>query len=79
MAKIVKALLLHTYMLHSVFIFAVGEITEEIECDCGPYSQNRERNGICSCSCLPGYKGAPPNCRLMLQLYTALITVNINF
>ncbi len=29
---------------------------------CGPYSQKRERSGYCSCSCLPGYLGTPPNC-----------------
>jgi hypothetical protein len=41
--------------------------TENIDpCDpdpCGPFSQKRERSGYCSCSCLPGYKGSPPNCR----------------
>ena len=40
-----------------------GTVTEEIECDCGPHSQRRERHGICTCSCLSGYRGVPPNCR----------------
>lgn len=30
---------------------------------CGPNSQCRNVNGIPSCSCLPTYIGAPPNCR----------------
>eukprot|EP00095_Tigriopus_kingsejongensis_P012598 maker-scaffold642_size120736-snap-gene-0.27 protein:Tk12598 transcript:maker-scaffold642_size120736-snap-gene-0.27-mRNA-1 annotation:"GH13743" len=45
-----------------------GIVTEEIidPCanrECGPYSQKVERNGICTCSCLPGYVGAPPDCQ----------------
>ena len=30
---------------------------------CGPYSQFREGNGVCICSCEPGMIGSPPNCR----------------
>uniref|UniRef100_A0A8D8QWV8 EGF-like domain-containing protein n=1 Tax=Cacopsylla melanoneura TaxID=428564 RepID=A0A8D8QWV8_9HEMI len=30
---------------------------------CGPYSQCRDIGGSPSCSCLPNYIGAPPNCR----------------
>lgn len=30
---------------------------------CGLHSQCRNTNGIPSCSCLPNYIGAPPNCR----------------
>ena len=30
---------------------------------CGPNSQCRELNGRPTCSCLPEYLGAPPNCR----------------
>ncbi|XP_026684041.1 LOW QUALITY PROTEIN: neurogenic locus notch homolog protein 1-like, partial [Diaphorina citri] len=30
---------------------------------CGPYSQCRDINGSPSCSCLPNYIGAPPNCK----------------
>lgn len=30
---------------------------------CGPFSQCRDSNGSPSCSCLPSYFGAPPNCR----------------
>ncbi len=44
-----------------------GPIVQEYDpCDpdpCGPYSQKRKRNGYCSCSCLPGYRGTPPGCR----------------
>ncbi len=48
--------------------FLAGPIVDEIldPCNpdpCGPYSQKRERSGYCSCSCLPNYKGTPPNCR----------------
>lgn len=42
--------------------FPAGTITAELDCDCGPHSQKRVHNGICSCSCLPGYKGSPPTC-----------------
>ena len=30
---------------------------------CGPNSECREQNGGAACSCLLGYKGAPPACR----------------
>jgi hypothetical protein len=30
---------------------------------CGPYSDCRDFNGSPSCSCLPTYIGAPPNCK----------------
>ena len=30
---------------------------------CGPNSECREKNGGAACSCLAGYKGAPPACR----------------
>lgn len=30
---------------------------------CGPFSQCRDNNGSPSCTCLPNYIGAPPNCR----------------
>ncbi|KAF6203886.1 hypothetical protein GE061_002221 [Apolygus lucorum] len=30
---------------------------------CGPYSQCRDAGGVPSCTCLPEYTGAPPNCR----------------
>lgn len=30
---------------------------------CGPNAQCRQVNGAPSCSCLPEYIGAPPNCR----------------
>lgn len=30
---------------------------------CGPFSQCREINNQGVCSCVPGYIGAPPNCR----------------
>lgn len=30
---------------------------------CGPNSQCRAINNQASCSCLPNYHGAPPNCR----------------
>ena len=30
---------------------------------CGPNSECRELNGGAACSCLAGYKGAPPACR----------------
>lgn len=30
---------------------------------CGPYSQCRDIGGTPSCSCLPTFIGAPPNCR----------------
>ena len=42
-------------------------VVEEIDpCDpnpCGQYSDSREQNGACVCSCLPDYIGDPPNCR----------------
>ena len=42
-------------------------VIEEIDpCDpnpCGQYSDAREQNGACICSCLPEYIGDPPNCR----------------
>lgn len=30
---------------------------------CGPFSQCRDVGGSPSCSCLPEYQGAPPNCK----------------
>ena len=30
---------------------------------CGPNSECRDQNGSAACSCLAGYKGAPPACR----------------
>lgn len=30
---------------------------------CGMYAECRNNNGIASCSCLPSYRGSPPNCR----------------
>ena len=30
---------------------------------CGSFSQKKEQNGVCVCSCQPSYIGAPPNCR----------------
>lgn len=36
---------------------------------CGPNSQCVERNGNAVCSCIIGYLGSPPNCRL--ECYTS--------
>ena len=49
-------------------LLAAGEpVVEDLDpCDpdpCGPYSQKREVNGVCVCSCLQGHVGSPPNCR----------------
>ena len=30
---------------------------------CGPHSQCRSVNNFAACSCLPGYRGSPPNCQ----------------
>ena len=41
-------------------------IEEPEPCDssrCGLYSDFRDINGRCVCTCLPGYIGDPPNCR----------------
>jgi hypothetical protein len=52
------------------FILNIAKIPQQDEyrdpCNpspCGPYSQCRDINGSPSCSCLPSYNGAPPNCR----------------
>ena len=42
-------------------------VVEETDpCDpnpCGAYSQHKEQNGVCVCSCEAAMIGAPPNCR----------------
>jgi hypothetical protein len=53
---------------NNVFYFTFSE-PSEVEVDpcgghpCGPYSQEREQDGHCVCSCLPNYLGVAPNCR----------------
>lgn len=44
----------------------LADITPQNPCQaspCGPFSQCREYNTQAVCSCLAGYRGAPPLCR----------------
>ena len=47
-------------------LFSADPPRDENPCQpspCGPNSECRVKNGGAACSCLPGYKGAPPACR----------------
>lgn len=53
-----------------IFLFYITAIAEDepiqnpcLPSPCGPYSQCQVQGTSPSCSCLPEYIGAPPNCR----------------